>query len=164
MYFPLATTDLFSLSMRIFLFCYASSFLFWSSTYKWNHMISVFVWFISISIIHCRSTPVVANGKISFFSGSDGQESACNAGDLGLFPGLERIPWRREWQPTPVFLPGKSQGQRSLVGYCPWGPKEWDTTEWLTLWSPGDLKQVPSYWPVEGGGGPRSGAHQLVGG
>ena len=38
-------------------------------------------------------------------------------------------PWRREWQPTPVFLPGESHGQRSLVGYSPWGPTESDTTE-----------------------------------
>ena len=37
--------------------------------------------------------------------------------------------WRRNWQPTPVFLPGKSYGQRSLVGYSPWGLKESDTTE-----------------------------------
>ena len=35
------------------------------------------------------------------------------------FLGAE-IPWRREWQPTPIFLPGKSHGQRSLVGYSPW--------------------------------------------
>ena len=41
--------------------------------------------------------------------------------------------WRRKWQPTPVFLPGKSHGQRSLVGYSPWGCKESDTTEWLHL-------------------------------
>ena len=41
--------------------------------------------------------------------------------------------WRREWQPTPVFLPGESQGQRSLVGCSPWGGKESDTTEQLTL-------------------------------
>ena len=40
---------------------------------------------------------------------------------------------RREWQPTPVFLPGEFHGQRSLVGYSPWGHKEWDTTEQLTL-------------------------------
>ena len=38
---------------------------------------------------------------------------------------------RRKWQPTPVFLPGKSHGQRSLVGYSPWGRKESDTTERL---------------------------------
>ena len=42
-------------------------------------------------------------------------------------------PWRRKWQPTPVFLPGKPHGQRSLVGYSPWGCKELDTTERLYL-------------------------------
>ena len=41
------------------------------------------------------------------------------------------IPWRRKWQPTPVVSPGESQGQRSLVGYSPWGRKELDTTEQL---------------------------------
>ena len=41
-------------------------------------------------------------------------------------------PRRRKWQPTPVFLPGKSHGQRSLVGYSPWGHKELDMTEQLT--------------------------------
>ena len=40
-------------------------------------------------------------------------------------------PWRRKWQPIPVFLPRKSHGWRSLVGYSPWGRKESDTTEWL---------------------------------
>ena len=38
-------------------------------------------------------------------------------------------PWRRKWQPIPVFLPGESHGQRSLVGYSPWGCTESDTTE-----------------------------------
>ena len=41
--------------------------------------------------------------------------------------------WRRKWQPTPVFLPGESLRQRSLVGYSPWGHKESDTTEGRTL-------------------------------
>ena len=41
------------------------------------------------------------------------------------------IPWRRKWQPTPVFLPGESHGWRSLAGYSPWGRKESDTTERL---------------------------------
>ena len=66
--------------------------------------------------------------------GSEVKASACNAGDLGSIPGLGRIgkiPWRRNWQPTPVFLPGKSHGRRSLVGYSPWGCKESDTTERL---------------------------------
>ena len=50
--------------------------------------------------------------------------------------------WRRQWQPTPVFLPGESHGRRSLVGCSPWGHKESDTTEWLhsfILW-------VPYFW------------------
>ena len=42
-------------------------------------------------------------------------------------------PLEKEWQPTPVFLPGKSLGQRSLVGYSPWDPKVLDRTEQLTL-------------------------------
>ena len=47
-------------------------------------------------------------------------------------PQVEKIPWRT-WQPTPVFLPEEFHGQRSLVGYSPWGFKELDTTECLTL-------------------------------
>ena len=42
---------------------------------------------------------------------------------------MGKIPWRMTWQPTPVFLPGESQGQRNLVGNSPWGHKELDTTE-----------------------------------
>ena len=44
-------------------------------------------------------------------------------------PWVRKIPCRREWQPTPVFLPGESYGQRSLVGYSPWGRKESYMTE-----------------------------------
>ena len=47
---------------------------------------------------------------------------------------LPVLEWRRKWQPTPVFLPGESHGQRSLVGYSPWGRGESDTTERLTPW------------------------------
>ena len=65
--------------------------------------------------------------------GSAGKESACNTG--GLIPELRRFPWRRGWQPTPVFLPGESHGHRSLAGYSPWGHRELDTTEQLTLFS-----------------------------
>ena len=54
--------------------------------------------------------------------------SAGEAGDSGSLPGLGRSPWRRAWQPTPVFLPGESHGQRSLVGYGLWGHKESDTS------------------------------------
>ena len=58
-----------------------------------------------------------------------------NAGDVRdmvLMPWVRNIPWRRAWQPAPVFLLGESQGQRSLVGYSPWGCKESDMTERLT--------------------------------
>ena len=51
----------------------------------------------------------------------------------GFHPWVGKIPRRRARQPTLVFLPGESHGQRSLVGYSPWGHKEWDTAEWLTL-------------------------------
>ena len=47
-------------------------------------------------------------------------------------PWVENTPWRRKCQSSPVFLPGKSHGQRSLAGYSPWGHKELDTTEQLT--------------------------------
>ena len=65
------------------------------------------------------------------------KESACNAGDTGLIPGVERscggkILWRREWIPTPVLLPGEVHGQRSLVGYSSWGYKKSGTTEQLS--------------------------------
>ena len=46
-----------------------------------------------------------------------------NAGDVGSDPWVGKIPWRRKWQPTPVILPGKSHGQRSLAGYSPRGHK-----------------------------------------
>jgi len=52
------------------------------------------------------------------------------------------IPWRRKWQPTPVFLPGESHGGRSLVGYSPWGCKESDTTELLHFTSEEEKAKV----------------------
>ena len=54
--------------------------------------------------------------------------------ESGFDPWVGEIPWRRKWQPTPVFLPRKSHGQRSLVGYRPWGCKESDITEQLSTW------------------------------
>ena len=49
----------------------------------------------------------------------------------GFGPWVGKIPWRREWLPTPVCFPGESHGQRSLASYSPWGHKELDKTEWL---------------------------------
>ena len=48
-------------------------------------------------------------------------------------PWVGTVPWRRKWQPTPVVLLGECHGQRSLADYSPWGHKELDTTERLTL-------------------------------
>ena len=68
---------------------------------------------------------------MGFPHSSVGKESACNAGDLGSVPGfnpwLGKIPWRRERLSTPVFWPGE------FHGYSPWGRKESDTTERLSL-------------------------------
>ena len=67
---------------------------------------------------------------IGFPGGSHSKASACNAGDPGsIYPWSGKIPWRRKWQSAPVLLPGKFHGQRSLVGYSPWGRKESDMTE-----------------------------------
>ena len=49
---------------------------------------------------------------------------------LHFDPWVGKIPWRRKWQPTPVFLPGESHGQRSMMGYSPWCRKESDMTDW----------------------------------
>ena len=77
------------------------------------------------------STGDSAQNPVSFPGGSDGKEFACNARDPRSIPGLGRSSWGRAGQPTPVFLPGESHGQRSLAGYPPWGRKESDTTESL---------------------------------
>ena len=72
-----------------------------------------------------------------FPGGSVYKESSCNVGveNLGLIPGLVRsigkIHWRREWQPTPVFLPGESPWTEEYSGYSPWGHKESDMTQQL---------------------------------
>ena len=68
---------------------------------------------------------------MSFPGGSEVKESACNAGAsrLRFDPWVRKIPWRRGWQPTPVFLPRESHGQRSLAGYSSWRSKESGMTE-----------------------------------
>ena len=62
------------------------------------------------------------------FPGGSGSLPAI-AGDTGFNLWVGKIPWRRKWQPMPVFLPGESHGQRSLAGYSPWDGKELDTTK-----------------------------------
>ena len=70
--------------------------------------------------------------QISDFPGHSDSKSVClQCGRPRFGPWVGKILWRRKWQPTEVLSPGKSHGQRSLVGYSPWGRKESDTTEQL---------------------------------
>ena len=75
-----------------------------------RHYLNIF--FLQSSIVF-KGLPWLLSGK----------KSACQSRKCGLDPWVKKIPWRRKWQPTPVFLPEKSHGQRSLVGYNPWGHK-----------------------------------------
>ena len=69
---------------------------------------------------------------MGFPGGASGKESACQCRRPGFDPWVWKIPWRREWLPTPVFLPEEFHRLISLVGYSPWGCKELDMTEQLT--------------------------------
>ena len=63
------------------------------------------------------------------------KESACQCRRhkrCGFNPWVGKIPWSRKWQPTTVFLPGESYGQRSLAGNSPWGQKELNMTKWFS--------------------------------
>ena len=66
-----------------------------------------------------------------FPGGASGKEPACQCRrhETQIQSWAGKIPWRRTWQPTPVFLPGESHGWRNLAGYSPWGHEELDTTE-----------------------------------
>ena len=67
-----------------------------------------------------------------FPGGASGKEPTCQSRGRKrrrFDPWVRKIPWRRAWQPTPVFLPGECHGQRSLESYSPWGHKELDMTE-----------------------------------
>ena len=85
----------------------------------------------------CSPAPTIV--KLCFFflwgfpGGSDGKRICLQFGRPRFHPLVRKIPWRREWQPTPVFLPGESHGQRSLMGYSL--QRDWDCkeTERLTL-------------------------------
>ena len=69
---------------------------------------------------------------MGFLGGSDGEESACRAGDTGSVPGLERSPGEDDGNPLRYSLLGNPM-ERSLVGYSPWDHEELDTTEQLIL-------------------------------
>ena len=69
--------------------------------------------------------------------GANGKESTCQCRRSRINPWVGKIPWKREWQPTPVFLPGKSHGQRSLVSYTLWICRvrhDWAHTDFISFW------------------------------
>ena len=69
--------------------------------------------------------------------------NAGDARDLGFQLWVRKIPWRRKWQPTPIFLPGKFHGQRSLVGYIQaMRLQEWDTTSYARMHTPSSQHRV----------------------
>ena len=85
-------------------------------------------WMTSLPITCVFSIHLIR--PLGFPGGASGKEHTqqCRRhNNHGFFPWAGKISWRRKWQPTPVFLPGESHGQRRLAGYSPWGCKELDT-------------------------------------
>ena len=94
----------------------------------WVFVVPYFFLFLNWSIINLHGLPRWCRGK----------ESACQCRRCkrcSFDPWVRKIPWRRAWKPTPVFLPRESHGQRSLEGCGPWGRKESDTTEPLNTYT-----------------------------
>ena len=99
--------------------------------------------YIFLSYIHSRTWKETTSLAFSTMSvwfmdfpvGASGKEPTCQCTRhkrCGLDPWVGKMPWRRKWQPTAVFLPGNSHGQRNLTSFSPWGHKESDTTERLS--------------------------------
>ena len=109
------------------------------------------------------------NSVVDFPGGPVVKNIPANSGDTVLIPGLGRFQ-RRQWHPTPVLLPGKSHGRRSLVGCSPWGCEELDTTEWLHFHFDTLEKEMATHssvltWRIPGtgepGGLPSMGSHRV---
>ena len=73
-----------------------------------------------------------------------GRELACQRKRCEFDSWVRKIPWRKKWQPIPVFLPGKSHGQTCLEGYNPWGCKEPNTTKHADVEA-----ETPIFWPPD---------------
>ena len=80
------------------------------------------------------------SSEFHFLAGSDGKSICLQCRRLGFDPWVGKIPWRRKWQPTPVFLPGKFHGRRSLIGYSPGNCKESDTTKRFHFFTPSEYQ------------------------
>ena len=112
-------------------YCYGSGIV--SIFYSENMNLSLYRFVRGTELVNAQFLKMVHDMVCYYFEtipgGSDGKEPAYTARDLGQIPGSERSPWRRAWQIIPVFLPGESHGQGSLVSNSPWGCKESGTTE-----------------------------------
>ena len=101
--------------------------------------------FLEISLnakSQCLINLIIING---FPGGTSGKVSTCQSRrhkKCRFCPWVGKISWKRKKQPTPVFLPGKCQGQRSWAGYCPWGHEESDMTKQLSMRSCYHSKKV----------------------
>ena len=123
----------------------------WSPSCKFSNALSIL-----IHVSHPLTLPFNPPSAYLFLllflvlpGGSDGKESPCNAGDPGLIPGSGKIPWRRKWQHTPVFLLGESLDRGAWWATVHAVAKELDMTQWLTLFtfitfpsSPISLKRI----------------------
>ena len=85
-------------------------------------------------------TNSIYKGPLDFPGGSDGKKSACSTGDLGSVTGLRRLPWRRKWQPTPVFLPGESMDWGAW-----WATKAFDCVDHNKLWKILKETEIPDH-------------------
>ena len=94
--------------------------------YLFLHVFSVF-----IAIQPCDLFIFIFNDLVGLPRWLSNKVSACQCRRCGFDPWVGKIPWRRKWQPTPVFSPGKSHGRRSLAGYSPWDHTKSDIIEWL---------------------------------
>ena len=97
----------------------------------------------------CQLQIGTCHGCLGFPGGTSAKESTYQCRRLKrcrFSSWVGKIPWRRKWQPTPVFLPGKSHGQGNLVGYSPLGIKEGDTIERLSLLYILELDIMVFYW------------------
>ena len=87
------------------------------------------LWLVLVAILLGNSLHVQKIVHIGGASGKGSTHQCSRCKRYRFDPWVAKIPWRRKWQPTPVFLPRKSQGQRSLASYSPWDRKESDITK-----------------------------------
>ena len=98
--------------------------------YYMHHMHTIYIHkHMHLHVQTNKHTYLLKSG--GFLGGPMVEESTFQCRRLGFDLSVSRIPWGRKWHPTPVFLPGKSHGQRSLAGCSPWGCKELDMTKQL---------------------------------